>query len=273
MLHGSLPTRRALVSAAALLSAPRLPAHAISRWSLPNGEVSLREPSFACGGSSYEAPILLGAGGSGAALSVSPSSSRPAVKGERVVLKVSWSSPGAAAAVRNEGAVLERLNGVNGVERLLGRCDYTAISGGGEPGGSGRVALLLSPLVEDAVDSIGALTDARMQEAATAQLASTVIAILAANVCSTDLQLLIDRRTAALTVIDLTEARVMASPPSDADLAQAASFATEARNQVPARWLGYFQQRAREEAAELARRRGPPADPEVLQAALDAVAS
>jgi len=119
-----LPTRRSLVSAAAL-SAPRFPAHATSRWSLPNGEVSLREPTFACGGSSYEAPILLGAGGSGAALSVSPSSSRPAVKGERVVLKVSWSSPGAVAAVRNEGAVLERLNGVDGVERLLGRSTAT----------------------------------------------------------------------------------------------------------------------------------------------------
>ena len=125
MAASSLPTRRSLVSAAALLSAPCFPAHAISRWSLPNGEVSLREPSFACGGSSYEAPILLGAGGSGAALSVSPSSSRPAVKGERVVLKVSWSSPGAVAAVRNEGAILERLKGVDGVERLLGRSTAT----------------------------------------------------------------------------------------------------------------------------------------------------
>ena len=198
---------------------------AVSSWQLNNGEVSIAAP-FDCGAVHLSGePRLLGSGSSGSVFAMDATGA--GVPG-RVALKVSWATPGAAAAVRNEMRILEQLNGIDGVDILHASCAYST-----RGPDANRVMLVLSPLVESAVERVSEL-DGAMQQRAVDGLASVLVNMLAARVASADVQLLIAPSTGRILLVDLTEARLLASPePSFADLALANSFIGEVLASVP----------------------------------------
>ena len=189
-------------------------------WQLPNGKLALPD-RFTCGSSRLSQPVLAGSGSSGAVFSAA-ADRRP----DRLVVKVSW--PGAAAsAVSNEAAALRRLAAAgvsHGVELIVDSCEY-------EPG---RPMLVLSPFIGDAVSDINAISAGPPQRTAVATLAQVLVDLTRAGVCNVDVQILAERSSGRLTLIDLTEARLIGpQPPSFTEEAACRGFIAEVVALVP----------------------------------------
>ena len=73
----------------------------------------------------------------------------------------------------------------------------------------------------------------KLQIRAATDVARTTVRMLAAGVATVDVQALISRDTGAVTFVDMTEARVLSSPPSPLDMATAVGFVTEMMILIP----------------------------------------
>jgi hypothetical protein len=184
---------------------------------------------------SLHQPQLLGAGGGGAVFRMTTTTSLHDEEGARcrdeeadadVALKISWVA--SADSVANACRLLQILEQkqVHGVERCLGMEPY--------PSDQRRVMIALQPVVTDQVSSIADLPNELRQTIATEQLMQTLVEMLAAQVVTTDVQLLVSS-SGDILLIDLTEAKLLltASPPSLLDLSLAGSFCSEMMSLVP----------------------------------------
>jgi len=156
-----------------------------------------------------------------------------------VVVKISWSR--STDSVRNECFVLNAMEqrGVSGVERCLGVADYRY--------DSNRIVIAMEPLVEDndGEDSITSSLEDLSPEVALVtarKLATTMAQMIAAGVVTTDVQPLISRSTGDVLLIDMTEARVMATATAmeassvgitDGDKILTQAFCTELLGLIP----------------------------------------
>mmetsp|Transcript_28606 Transcript_28606/g.69296 ORF Transcript_28606/g.69296 Transcript_28606/m.69296 type:complete len:324 (+) Transcript_28606:109-1080(+) len=143
-----------------------------------------------------------------------------------VAVKISWS--GSAKSVRNECHILQVLEdrGVStGVEKCLASLDY--------PFDSNRAMIVMEPVVGKSVINIVDLPTPALQKIAVDQLIRTMLRVLAAGVVTTDVQPLISTETGSVLLIDMTEAKVISSPPTSVDLALATSFTSEVWNLIP----------------------------------------
>jgi hypothetical protein len=146
---------------------------------------------------------------------------------ENVAVKISWLH--SASSVRNECNVLKVMEqlGVMGVERCVAEMEYKD-----DPR---RVMIVMEPLVsDDAVSSIEELSSKATRRQAVSNLMQTTAQMLAARVVTTDIQPLISTTTGELTLIDMTEARVLTHERlSGIDKALVHSFLTEILSLVP----------------------------------------
>jgi hypothetical protein len=222
----SFVARRAFLLTAIAPITQRLPAHADGRSSyrLANGEVTVPDRPWECGGIQLVGePSLVGSGSSSAVFGIS------SADGARVAVKIAW--PGrASATVENEGKVLSALNrnSVQGVCKLRGACKLP---------GSDRVVLVLDPLVPaPTIDRIESLASVPLQFKAVEGLGIALVQILAASVATTDVQILVNGASGVPLLIDFSEARLLGTAPggiSDLDVALAVSFVSEVDALVP----------------------------------------
>lgn len=183
-------------------------------------------------------PRFLGSGGGGAVFGYSASSSS-----NDVVLKISWLR--SAESVRNECRILQQLqkSTVSGVETCLASLEY--------PDDPRRAMILLEPLIDESVSSVSELP-LKLQANAVDQLIRTMVQMLAANVVTTDVQALISTKTGDVLLIDMTEAKVLADPPTFVDIALAGSFCSEIFNLVSERMMSTASASLLSELAKLA---------------------
>eukprot|EP00310_Coccolithus_braarudii_P019112 CAMPEP_0183342712 /NCGR_PEP_ID=MMETSP0164_2-20130417/8774_1 /TAXON_ID=221442 /ORGANISM="Coccolithus pelagicus ssp braarudi, Strain PLY182g" /LENGTH=262 /DNA_ID=CAMNT_0025513381 /DNA_START=1 /DNA_END=786 /DNA_ORIENTATION=- len=182
-----------------------------------------------CEGIALGSPELIGSGSSGAVFAADASTrirSRVGGVPSRVAMKVSWGGA-AAESVQNERRILERLasHAVPGVETVLASCSY--------PGADHqRTVLILSPLVVAPVVRVDELKPS-VQPRAVDDLATTLVLMLSAGVATADVQLLADGSSGEPLLVDMTEARILESPPTFLDLALANGFISEIRALIP----------------------------------------
>jgi hypothetical protein len=169
-------------------------------------------------------PALIGAGAGGAVFRFADDSP--------TLLKVSWAGS-AAQSVARECDTLQRLAEakVQGVEQCLGQFPY------GSKDDDERVMIVVEPYVKDAVSSIADLNDATKQGLAVAQVARTLVQMLAANSFTIDVQPLISPATGEVIFIDMTEAQTLHPPFSFLDTTLMSSFATEMLTLIPDTFL------------------------------------
>jgi hypothetical protein len=196
-------------------------------FDLGNGSVKLENPMEVIlpqgTNMKLQDPRFLGSGGGGAAFGYSW---REPPKGSSTsaVVKISWLR--SAKSVRNECQILQLLQRrqVSGVETCLASLDY--------PDDPRRVMIVLEPLVEESVSTVSELPP-KLQAKAVDQLIRTMIQMLAANVVTTDVQALISTNTGDVLLIDMTEAKVVTTPPTFVDIALVGSFCSEIFNLIP----------------------------------------
>jgi hypothetical protein len=94
-----------------------------------------------------------------------------------------------------------------------------------------RTMIALTPVVGDRTSSLSNL-DNKAQENAIKQVIETMVAMLLANTITVDVQPLITESGEVL-FIDFTEARQMAFPPTESDLAGATGFCNEMITLIP----------------------------------------
>jgi len=141
-----------------------------------------------------------------------------------VVVKFSWLQ--SAESVRNECRVLRVMEKkhVTGVERCLAQLEYND-----DPR---RTVIVMQPIVEDAVSSIGELPP-EISRVAISGLIKAFVGMLAARVVTTDVQPLISKTTGELILIDMTEATILSDKLSDIDKALFNAFCTEIFSLIP----------------------------------------
>mmetsp|Transcript_25249 Transcript_25249/g.44823 ORF Transcript_25249/g.44823 Transcript_25249/m.44823 type:complete len:325 (-) Transcript_25249:670-1644(-) len=141
-----------------------------------------------------------------------------------VVVKFSWLQ--SAESVRNECRVLRVMEKkhVTGVERCLAQLEYND-----DPR---RTVIVMQPVVEDAVSSIGELPP-EISRVAISGLIKAFVGMLAARVVTTDVQPLISKTTGELILIDMTEATILSDKLSDIDKALFNAFCTEIFSLIP----------------------------------------
>ena len=94
--------------------------------------------------------------------------------------------------------------------------------------------LVLSPFIGDAVSDINAISAGPPQRTAVATLAQVLVNLTRAGVCNVDVQILAERSSGRLTLIDLTEARLIGpQPPSFTEEAACRGFIAEVVALVP----------------------------------------
>ncbi|KAL3931683.1 MAG: hypothetical protein SGBAC_011196 [Bacillariaceae sp.] len=179
-------------------------------------------------------PTLLGSGGGGAVFgySLQQGNASPNKDGSSlpnaVAVKVSWK--GSANSVRNECHILQVLEdrGVSrGVERCLVSLDYPFDS-------NNRAMIVMEPVVDGkSASNVVDLPTPALQKTAVDQLMRIMLQIMAAGVVTTDVQPLISTDTGSVLLIDMTEAKVIESPPTFVDLALTTSFISEIWNLIP----------------------------------------
>lgn len=173
-------------------------------------------------------PTLLGSGGGGAVFgySVVPQENQPSSI-PNVAVKISWS--GSSDSVRNECHILQVLEerGVStGVEKCVASLDYPFDD-------SNRAMIVMEPVVGRSVSNVMDLPTQELRTRAVDQLIRIMAQMMAAGVVTTDVQPLISTETGYVLLIDMTEAKVISSPPSFVDLALATSFTSEVWNLIP----------------------------------------
>ncbi len=158
------------------------------QWLLPNGEVKLSDPFLLFPNQSLRSPTLLGSGGGGAVFAFQRSDelSQSTKNDDEVALKISWVS--SAASVEKECKILQILeeNNTRNVEHCLGKVQY--------PDDKRRVMIELTPVVNGAT-AIVSEVDQEKQANTVKSIMSTLVDMLAANVVTTDVQVLINKRT------------------------------------------------------------------------------
>jgi urease gamma subunit len=163
-------------------------------------------------------PTLIGVGAGGAVFTFSDDSP--------TLLKVSWA--GSAKSVARECLTLQRLQDahIQGAERCLGQFPYGSDD-------DERIMIVVEPYVKDAVASISDLHNTAQQGHAVAQVARTLVQMLAANVVTIDVQPLISQATGDVIFIDMTEAQTLHPPFTFLDTTLMASFTTEMLTLIP----------------------------------------
>lgn len=159
------------------------------QWLLPNGEVKIVDPLTLFPNQSLTAPKFLGSGGGGAVFAVQRSdtvSESTTNTNSEVALKISWVS--SAASVEKECKILQILeeNNARNVEHCLGKVQY--------PDDPRRVMIELEPVVNDAT-AIVSEVDRNKQASSVGSIISTLVDMLAANIVTTDVQVLMNKRT------------------------------------------------------------------------------
>ena len=229
-----------------------------NQWLLPNGVVKLLDPLTLFKDQYLSQPRLLGSGGGGAVFSlqkyVTNTSQRKTNSGE-VALKISWVS--SAPSVEKECKILQILEETNArnIEHCIGKVQY--------PDDPRRIMIELEPVVNDAT-AIVAEVDEDKQAYTVKCIMSTLVDLLASNVVTTDVQVLINKHSGEVrlllrvdyiickkriflmkdtleihnslfkpTFIDMTEAQIMSKPPTFLDKAQVSSFCTEMFALIP----------------------------------------
>jgi hypothetical protein len=197
-------------------------------FDLGNGSVKLENPMEVLlpqgTNAKLQDPRFLGSGGGGAVFGYSWREPPKGSSSTSAVVKISWLR--SATSVRNECQILQLLQKrqVSGVETCLASLDYSD-----DPR---RAMIVLEPLVEESVSTVSELPP-KLQAKAVDQLIRTMIQMLAANVVTTDVQALISTNTGDVLLMDMTEARVMTTPPTFVDIALVGSFCSEIFNLVP----------------------------------------
>jgi hypothetical protein len=181
-----------------------------------NGSVQIDNP-MKFRGMTFVEPKFLGAGGGGSVWNMKANGNGNGNSKNDVVVKISWGR--SADSVRNECDILNVMEkqGVTGVERCLGNMEYKY-----DPR---RVVIAMEPFVEDIdIDNDGgditsSLADLspKIARRSSIQLGKTMAQMLSANVVTTDLQPLISKSTGEVTLIDMTEAKVLFQQPDDRD--------------------------------------------------------
>ena len=179
-----------------------------TNYEFGNGSVQIDNPMKFRGMTLVE-PKFLGAGGGGSVWNMKAMRNDNSDGKNDVVVKISWGR--STDSVRNECDILNVMerNGVTGVERCLGNMEYKY-----DPQ---RVVIAMEPFVEDIdIDSDGgditsslAELSPKIARRSSIQLGQTMAQMLAANVVTTDLQPLISKFTGEVTLIDMTEAKVL----------------------------------------------------------------
>ena len=185
-----------------------------TNYEFGNGSVQIDNP-MKFRGMTFVEPKFLGAGGGGSvwnmkAMSKDDGNRNDNINGKNdVVVKISWGR--STDSVRNECDILNVMeqNGVTGVERCLGNMEYKY-----DPR---RVVIAMEPFIEDIdIDNDGgditsSLADLspKIARRSSIQLGKIMAQMLAANVVTTDLQPLISKSTGEVTLIDMTEAKVL----------------------------------------------------------------
>lgn len=149
---------------------------------------------------------------------------------DKVVVKYSWLK--SAESVRNECNILRAMEErqVHGVERCLGSAIYS-------PHDPERVIIVMQPLMDDTVSSLGEVASEAAASRAVLSLMKTMAQMLVAGVVTTDVQPLISRTTGEAVLIDMTEATVVEEPLTDIDRALIVGFCTEMISLIPERLL------------------------------------
>lgn len=186
-------------------------------YEFENGVVKIDNPMRFRGMNLVE-PKLLGAGGGGSVWNMRAIRKHDV---NDVAVKISWER--STASVRNECDILNAMErqGVTGVERCLGNMEYKY-----DPR---RVVIVMEPFIEDISndnddnDNDGDITSSladlspKIARRSTIQLSKTMAQMLSSNIATTDLQPLISKSTGEVTLIDMTEAKVVLQPSNDRD--------------------------------------------------------
>ena len=166
-------------------------------WLLPNDKVQISNPLTSFPQQILRNPKLLGSGGGGAVFSLqqeqqqigqySESDNGDNKKKREVAVKISWVA--SAKSVERECKILNQLEEkhTRNVEHCLGMVDY--------PFDHRRVMIALQPVVHDATASIAELEDKSKQIDCSKSVMRTLVDMLASNVVTTDVQVLIDKGT------------------------------------------------------------------------------
>ena len=162
----------------------------ILSWLLPNGQVQIKNPSTSFPNRKLHNPKLLGSGGGGAVFSMQQHSKNSDKK--EIAVKISWIN--SADSVTRECNILNALEEKNArhLEHCLGIVPY--------PFDQRRVMIALEPVVNDATASIVSLEESK-QFICVKSIVETMVDMLAANVVTTDVQLLIDKKSGEVSSI------------------------------------------------------------------------
>ena len=196
-------------------------------------------------------PTFIGAGSGGAVFRFNEDDGAAS----DMLLKVSWS--GSTRSVQRECHMLQRLeeNGVKAIERCLGQFPYNHDQKHGSEDEQGRIMIVLTPYVREAVASVEAFptlpNDAKEQREAVRQIATTVVQMLAANIATIDVQPLMDPNTGNVIFIDMTEAQELIPPFSFLDKVLMRSFVAEMVALVPERFVDTASKAVMDEVAVL----------------------
>ena len=196
-------------------------------------------------------PTFIGAGSGGAVFRFNEDDGAAS----DMLLKVSWS--GSTRSVQRECYMLQRLeeNGVSASERCLGQFPYYYDQKLGGQDDQGRIMIVLTPYVREAVASVEAIptlpNDAKEQREAVRQIAATVVQMLAANIATIDVQPLMDPNTGNVIFIDMTEAQELIPPFSFLDKVLMRSFVAEMVALVPERFVDTASKAVMDEVAVL----------------------
>jgi len=211
------------------------------KWQLLNGEVVLNDPvTLFREGKAQQAnsflyklrnPQLVGVGGGGAVF---------AFEDSQKLLKVSWEK--SAESVQRECIALQLLErkNVESSERCFGSFKYDG----------NRVMILVEPYVSDGVATVMEL-DPSKRISAVEQIARTLIQMLAANVVTVDVQLLISQSSGKVTFFDLTEAQELTPPFDFLAKTLMSSFTSEIMTLIPDQFLDTAAQAAIKEISKL----------------------
>lgn len=149
-------------------------------WRLQNGQVQISDPLTVFPQRTMFNPKLLGSGGGGAVFAMQQQGND-----KEIAVKISW--VGSAESVARECKILNLLQEKNtrNVEICLGQESY--------PFDHRRIMIALEPVVHDATASIVEM-DASKQADCVRSIMKTLVDMLAANVVTTDVQMLIDKQ-------------------------------------------------------------------------------
>lgn len=224
-----------------LLSVPTPVTAATYEWELLNGKVALKDPVILLGEGLSKTdslmytlvkPQLVGVGGGGAVF---------AFEDSKKLLKVSWEK--SADSVERECSTLQLLERrkVESSERCLGAFKYYDNS---------RVMILMEPYVSDGVATVMEV-DASKRSFAVEQIARYWVQMLAANVVTVDVQLLISKTSGQVTFIDMTEAQELKPPFDFLAKTLMSSFTSEMMTLIPDQFMSAAAKAATEEISKL----------------------